>query len=117
MADKEHLSVGNDIRALALINIQDIFQFVLTASDEEIIDRYGTEERALSVAEKYLDIALKAEILEYPLKGWSMKYTMPVKGSDERRDFTAYFYDLYNCRDDKENGDPDKWHYNASEEE
>lgn len=46
-----------------------------------------------------------------------MKYTMPVKGSDERRDFTAYFYDLYNCRDDKENVDPDKWHYNASEEE
>lgn len=92
---KEHLSVGNDIRALALINIQDIFQFVLTAKDEEIIDRYGTEERALSVAEKYLDIALKAEILEYPLKGWSMKYTMPEKGSDKRKEFVAHFYDKY----------------------
>lgn len=92
---KEQLSVGNDIRALALINIQDIFQFVLTAKDEEIIDRYGTEERALSVAEKYLDIALKAEILEYPLKGWSMKYTMPEKGSDKRKEFVAHFYDKY----------------------
>ena len=92
---KEQLSVGNDIRALALINIQDIFQFVLTAKDEEIIDRYGTEERALSVAEKYLDIALKAEMLEYPLKGWSMKYTMPEKGSDKRKEFVAHFYDKY----------------------
>ena len=117
MADKEHLSVGNNIKALALINIQDIFRFTITASDEEIIDRYGTEERALSVAEKYLDIALKAEILEHPLKGWSMKYTMPVKGSDERIDYTAYFYDSYNCRGDKENGDPEKQHYNSSEEE
>lgn len=117
MADKEHLSVGNDIRALALINIRDIFQFTITAKDEEIIDRYGSEEMAVSVAEKYLDIALKAAILENPLKGWNMKYTMPEKGSDKRRDYTAYFYDSYNCRDDKENGDPDKWHYNASEEE
>ena len=92
---KEHLSVGNDIRALALINIQDIFQFVITAKDEEIIDRYGTEERALSVAEKYLDIALKVALLEAPLKGWSMKYTMPEKGSDKRKEFVAYFYDKY----------------------
>ena len=44
MADKEHLSVGNDIRALALINIRDIFQFTITAKDEEIINRYGSEE-------------------------------------------------------------------------
>ena len=93
--NKEQLSVGNDIRALALINIQDIFQFVLTAKDEEIIDRYGTEERALSVAEKYLDIALKAEMLEYPLQGGSMKYTMPEKGSDKRKEFVAHFYDKY----------------------
>ena len=92
---KEQLSVGNNIKALALINIQDIFRFTITATDEEIIDRYGTEERALSVAEKYLDIALRAEMLEYPLKGWSMKYTMPEKGSDKRKEFVAYFYDKY----------------------
>ena len=54
---KEQLSVGNDIRALALINIRDIFQFTITAKDQEIIDRYGSEEVAVSVAEQYLDIA------------------------------------------------------------
>ena len=37
---KEALSVANDIAALALINIQDIFRFVLTAKDDEIEERY-----------------------------------------------------------------------------
>ena len=92
---KEQLSVGNDIRALALINIQDIFRFTITARDEEIRERYGSEESAVCVAEKYLDIALKASILEQPLKGWSMKYTMPEKGSDKRKEFVAHFYDKY----------------------
>ena len=36
---KEQLSVGNSIKALALINIQDIFRFTLTAKDEEIKER------------------------------------------------------------------------------
>ena len=93
--DKEQLSVGNSIKALALINIQDIFRFTLTAKDAEIKERYGSEESAVCVAEKYLDIALKASILENALAGWSMNYTMPIKGSDERADYTAYFYNKY----------------------
>lgn len=92
---KEQLSVGNSIKALALINIQDIFRFTITARDEEIRERYGSEESAVCVAEKYLDIALKAGILESALAGWNMNYTMPIKGSDERADYTAYFYNKY----------------------
>ena len=92
---KEQLSVGNNIKALALINIQDIFSFTITAKDEEIRERYGSEESAVCVAEKYLDIALKAGMLEHALAGWSMNYTMPIEDSDERADYTAYFYDKY----------------------
>ena len=92
---KEQLSVGNNIKALALINIEDIFQFTITAKDEEIRERYGSEESAVCVAEKYLDIALKAGMLEHALAGWNMNYTMPIKDSDERADHTAYFYDKY----------------------
>lgn len=92
---KEQLSVGNSIKALALIHIEDIFRFTLTARDEEIRERYGSEESAVCVAEKYLDIALKAGILESALKGWNMNYTMPIKGKDERADYTAYFYNKY----------------------
>ena len=93
--DKEQLSVGNSIKALALINIQDIFRFTLTAKDAEINERYGSEESAVCVAEKYLDIALKASILENALAGWSINCTMPIKDSDERTDYTAYFYNKY----------------------
>lgn len=92
--NKQWLSVANDIKALALINIQDIFNFVLTAEDADIEERYGTEERAIAVAEKYLEIARKVDIIEYSLKGWSMKYSQPVKGNtDERRTHEAHFYD------------------------
>lgn len=92
---KEQLSVGNSIKALALINIPDIFRFTITAKDEEIRERYGSEESAVCVAEKYLDIALKAGMLEHALAGWNMNYTMPIKDSDERADYTAYFYNKY----------------------
>lgn len=94
--EREALSVANDIKALALINIRDIFQFMITATDDEIEQRYSTEKDAISVAEKYLDIGLRAQVLEYPIAGWSMKYTMPVKDSDERNEYTAYFYDKKN---------------------
>lgn len=89
---KEKLSVANDIKALALINIQDIFHFTLTAKDDEIIERYGSEECALKCAEKYMDIARQVDWIEYPLKGWSISYTMPIKDSDERREYEACFY-------------------------
>ena len=92
---KEQLSVGNSIKALALINIEDIFRFTITAKDEEIKERYGSEESAVCVAEKYLDIALKAGMLEHAIAGWNMNYTMPIKDSDERADYTAYFYNKY----------------------
>lgn len=89
---KAQLSVANDIKALALINIQDIFKFMLTATDEEIEDRYESEEKAINVAEKYLDIAFRVGLMEIDLCGWEMSYTMPVKNSDERRKYTAKFY-------------------------
>lgn len=94
------LSVANDIKALALINIQDIFKFTITATDEEIIERYGTEEKALKVAREYLEIATQATMLEYPLSGWSMKYTMPTTDG-ERHEYTARFYDVKEGSDDE----------------
>ena len=90
----EQLSVTKDIKALALINIQDIFRFTITATDKEIEDRYGSEARAIEIAEKYLEIAMRASVLEYDLKGWSMKYSVPIKGKNERIEKTAYFYDM-----------------------
>ena len=101
---KEQLSVGNNIKALALISIEDIFQFTITATDEEIKERYGSEEEAVRVAEMYLEIALKTSMLEHPLKGWSMKYTMPEKGSDKRKEFVARFYDKYETEESAEWG-------------
>ncbi len=89
--DREHLSVANDIAALALINIQDIFYFVLTAKDDEIEERYGSERTAIDIAETYLEIAMKASLLEHRVSGWSMKYSQPIKDSDEMIDKTAYF--------------------------
>lgn len=91
---KEKLSVSNEIKALALINIQDIFRFMITAKDSAIEERYGSEEKAIDIAEKYLDIAMKADLLEFPIRGWSMKYSQPISDSDDRREFTARFYDL-----------------------
>lgn len=92
---EEHvaLSVANDIKALALINIRDIFQFMITATDDEIIARYRSEERAVDIADRYLDIGMKVSMLEHSPSGWSMQYSMPIKNSDERREYTAYFYD------------------------
>ena len=90
----EQLSVAKDIKALALINIQDIFLFTITATDKEIEDRYGSEARAIEIAEKYLEIAMRASVLEYDLKGWSVTYSVPIKGKNERIEKTAYFYDM-----------------------
>ena len=94
MNNHSKLSVANEINALALINIQDIFRFTLTAKDSEIEDRYGSEETALQVAEKYLEIALKAQMLQFPIEGWSMTYSMPIKDSEDRREYKAQFYDV-----------------------
>ena len=33
--------------------------------------------------------------MEHALAGWNMNYTMPIKDSDERVDYTAYFYNKY----------------------
>ena len=92
---KEHLSVANDITALALINVHDIFRFVLMAKDDEIEERYGTEERAIKIAEKYMEIAERAQRMQSIfLQGWSMKYSQPIKDSDERITKEAYFFDV-----------------------
>ena len=102
MVKMEHqLSVAKNIKGLALINIEDIFEFTITATDREIEDRYGSEAKAIEVAEKYLDIAMRVEVLEYDLKGWSMKYSVPIKGKDERIEKESYFYD----REEKRNND------------
>lgn len=94
---KDVLSVANEIKALALINIKDIFQFTISARDKEIISRYGSEEDAIMVAEKYLEIATKASMIQQSIphrtnKGWEMTYTQPIKNSDERTKKTAIFY-------------------------
>lgn len=100
---KEHLSVANDITALALINVQDIFHFVLTAKDDEIEKRYGTEESAIKIAEQYMEIAERAQRMQMVfLQGWSMKYSQPIKDSDERITKEAYFYDVKKERGDSE---------------
>ena len=100
---EEHLSVANDITALALINVQDIFNFVLTAKDDEIEERYGTEERAIKIAEQYIEIANQAQGMQSMfLRGWSMKYSQPIKDSDERITKEAYFYDVKKERGDSE---------------
>ena len=92
---EEHLSVANDITALALINVQDIFNFVLTAKDDEIEERYGTEERAIKITERYIEIAERAQRMQMVfLQGWSMKYSQPIKDSDERITKDAYFFDV-----------------------
>ena len=96
----EQLSVAKDIKALALINIQDIFRFTITATDKEIEDRYGSEARAIEVAEKYLEIAMRTSVLEYDLNGWSVTYSVPIKGKNERIEKTAYFYDKADHKDE-----------------
>ena len=101
----EQLSVAKDIEALALINIQDIFRFTITATDKEIEDRYGSEARAIEVAEKYLEIAMRSSVLEYDLKGWSMKYSVPIKGKNERIEKTAYFYDMADRKTEPSNSE------------
>lgn len=91
--DGNTMSVAHEISALALINVKDIFSYMITAKDAEICERYVTEERAVDVAEKYMEIAMKASALEVFINGWSMTYTQPIKDSDERREYTAMFYD------------------------
>lgn len=102
MEKKSTLSVANEITALALINVLDIFKFTLTAKDEEIEERYGSEETAINVAEKYLNIAGQATILEHRLSGWSTTYSQPIKDSEGRAEFTARFYDVKNAQEDEE---------------
>ena len=94
------LSVIHDIQALALINIEDIFQFVLTAKDAEIEKRYDDEANAIRIAEKYLDIALRVGILEERLAGWSMTYSQPLTNSDDRVTKKACFYDVHEEQED-----------------
>ena len=93
------LSVANEIKAWALLNIEDIFRFMLTATDEQIKERYETEKDAVEIADKYLNIATVVTALEYPLQGWSMEYSRPIMSEDksdkgERKDYTARFYDV-----------------------
>lgn len=87
------MSVADEIKAWALLNIRDIFSFVMTAEDAEIEERYGSEKTAIDIAEKYLEIGMKASMLEFPIAGWSMKYSQPIKGKDgERITKEAVFY-------------------------
>lgn len=92
---KNTLSVANEIKAFALINILDIFKFTLTAEDADIEKRYDTEERALKVAREYLEIAKQVSLIEIPIKGWSIDYSQPIANSDGRREHKACFFDVY----------------------
>lgn len=99
------MSVHNEINALALINIRDILQFILQATDKEIEERYGCERTAVDTAEKIMNIALTSSIIENKLGGWSMKYSQPLKNSEEQIEKTAYFYDrkeIEGCEDNVE---------------
>lgn len=98
------MSVHNEINALALINIRDILQFILQATDKEIEERYGCERTAVDTAEKIMNIALTSSIIENKLGGWSLKYNQPLKDSEERIDHTAYFYDRKDMERDDTNG-------------
>lgn len=101
MDNNDHMSVAQEIKAQALINVLDIFRFVLTAKDDEIEERYGSEERAINIAGKYIEIAMKSSILEYDISGWSIKYSQPTKDDAEKKiEKTAYFY--------KKEGKPDE---------
>ena len=84
-SDGIKMSVADEIRAWSLLNILDIMKFVMCATDSEISERYGTEETAIDIAEKYLNIGMKAEILQYPISGWSMKYSQPLKENPQNR--------------------------------
>ena len=86
------MSVASRIKGLALINIEDIFRFTISAKDSEIEDRYGSEERAVKVAREYIEIAQMAGALELGLRGWSMKYSQPIKDSDERVEKEVFFH-------------------------
>lgn len=87
------MSVADEIIAWSLLNIRDIFDFVMTANDDEIVERYGSEENAVNIAEKYLEIGVKVRMLQFPIEGWSMKYSQPIKGKDgERITKEAVFY-------------------------
>lgn len=87
------MSVADEIIAWSLLNIRDIFDFVMTANDDEIVERYGSEEKAVNIAEKYLEIGVKVRMLQFPIEGWSMKYSQPIKGKDgERVTKEAVFY-------------------------
>lgn len=87
------MSVADEIIAWSLMNIRDIFDFVMTANDDEIVERYGSEEKAVNIAEKYLEIGAKVRMLQFPIEGWSMKYSQPIKGKDgERVTKEAVFY-------------------------
>ena len=86
------MSEASKIKGLALINIEDIFLFMISAKDSEIEDRYGSEERAVKVAREYLEIAQMADTLEWTIRGWSMKYSQPIKDSDERVEKEVFFH-------------------------
>ena len=46
----------------------------------------------MNIAEKYLEIAQEVDFIESSIKGWSMEYSQPIKGSEERRTHNALFY-------------------------
>ena len=99
---KTQMSVANQIKALALINVQDIFKFMITATDEEIEDRYITEERAVKIAEKYIDIANSVSFIEHSLNDWEINYSMPVKDSEDRVTYNAKFYNVTESEEEHE---------------
>lgn len=90
----DKMSVANSIKAWALLNIEDIFRFMITATDDEIEERYITEKNAVDIAEKYLNVAQQAHYLQLDISGWSFKYSQPtIDGS--RIDKEAFFSDRH----------------------
>ena len=58
---------------------------------------------AIDIAEKYLNIGLKADILQYPISGWSMKYSQPLKENPQKRvTHEAVFHTITEVKEDGE---------------
>ena len=84
--------VLTEINALGLINVLDIFKFTLTAKDAEIEKRYGSEEKALQVADKYLSLIKQCNFLcdgAIPLPT-SIKITQPTTSGETRETFYEF---------------------------
>ena len=76
--------VLSEINSYGMINVLEIFQYLISAKDAEIKARYGSEMKALEAAEKTLSIIKQCNFLcddNLPLCA-SIKVTKPISTGD-----------------------------------